>query len=343
MMQTNNHNISLRKLFLLVLLVVVSPASASSLFDDDAVLEVKLSGPLSSLLKEKDGSRELPFLLRANGIEHLVKVRLRGKSRRVVCSFPPLRINFATGDTAQSVFENQDKLKLVTQCQKRRSSQLDVLQEYAAYRIFNLLSEISYKVRLLHITYTDTEGRPEKNTFDHYGFLIESSSELADRVGGQPVQETGLSIDSLDSKHAATVFVFEYLIGNTDWSLVRAEVDDRCCHNGDLLDIGSARYYVPYDFDRSGLVNARYAKPDLDLRISRVTQRLYRGYCISTDALKNALGTVKARKADILGVISQLPVLSQKEIKATMKYLERFFDQASDEDKIVKLFERKCL
>ena len=343
MIQTNNHNTSLRKLFLLVLLAVASPASASSLFDDDAVLEVNLSGPLSSLLKEKDGSRELPFLLRANGIEHSVKVRLRGKSRRVVCSFPPLRIIFANGDTAQSVFENQDKLKLVTQCQKRGSSQLDVLQEYAAYRIFNLLSEIGYKVRLLHITYTDTERRPQKNTFDHYGFLIESSSELADRVGGQPVHQTGLSIRSLDSKHAATVFVFQYLIGNTDWSLVRAEVDDKCCHNGDLLDIGSARYYVPYDFDRSGLVNARYAKPDLDLRISRVTQRLYRGYCIPADALKNALGTIKARRADILGVISQLPVLSQKEIKATTKYLERFFVQASDEDKIVKLFERKCL
>jgi len=343
MIQTNTLNMSLRKLLLLVLLTAVSPASASSLFDDDAVLEVKLSGPLRSLLREKDGSTELPFLLRANGIEHAIKVRSRGKSRKIVCSFPPLRLNFATGDTAQSIFEDQDKLKLVTQCQKRRSSQSDVLQEYAAYRIFNLLSEFGYKVRLLHITYTDTDGRPGKNTFDHYGFLIESSSELADRVGGQPVHQSGLSIHSLDSKQAATVFIFQYLIGHTDWSLVRAEVDDRCCHNGDLVDIGSARYYVPYDFDRSGLVNARYAKPDLDLRISRVTQRLYRGYCIPTDALKNALGTVKARRADILGVISQLPVLSQKEIKATKKYLERFFVQASDEDKIVKLFERKCL
>ena len=343
MIQTNNRNMSLRKLFLLFLLAVVSPASASSLFDDDAVLEVKLSGPLSSLLKEKNASRELPFLLRANGIEHSIKVRLRGKSRRVVCSFPPLRINFATGDAAQSVFENQDKLKLVTQCRGQSSARLDVLQEYAAYRIFSLLSGFSYKVRLLHITYTDTEGRPEKNTFDHYGFLIESASEFADRVGGQPAHETGVSLRSLDSKQAATVFVFQYLIGNTDWSLVTADEEDSCCHNGDLFDIGSTRYYVPYDFDRAGLVNAHYARPDPGLRISKVTQRLYRGYCISTDALENALGAIKARRADILGVISQLPALSQKEIKATKKYLERFFDQANDEDKIVRLFERKCL
>ena len=343
MIQANNRNMSLRKLLLLVLLAVVSPASASSLFDDDAVLEVKLSGPLSSLLKDKDASEELPFLLRANGIEHSIRVRLRGKSRRVVCGFPPLRIDFAAGDTAQSIFEDQDRLKLVTQCRKRDSARLDLLQEYAAYRIFNLLSEFSYKVRLLHITYTDTEGRPGKNTFDHYGFLIESSKALADRVGGQLVNETGLSLHSLDNKQAATVFVFQYLIGNTDWSLVRAEVDDRCCHNGDLVDIGATRYYVPYDFDRSGLVNARYARPDPGLRISRVTRRLYRGYCIPADALEDALGAIKARRADILGVISQLPGLSQQAIDATIKYLEGFFVQANDADKMLRSFERKCL
>ena len=327
----------------MVILAVVSPASASSLFEDDAVLEVNLSGPLSSLFEEKDARRELPFLLRANDIEHSIMVRIRGKSRRRVCSFPPLRFNFAAGDTAQSIFKGQDKIKFVTQCRGQGSAQSDVLQEYAAYRIFSLISEFSYKVRLLHITYTDTEGRPEENTFDHYGFLIESSSELADRVGGQLAHETGVSLRSLDSKQAANVFIFQYLIGNTDWSLVTADEDDSCCHNGDLFDIGSARYYVPYDFDRSGLVNARYARPDPSLRISRVTQRLYRGFCISTDALRDALSAIKARRADILGVISQLPVLSQKDIKATTKYLERFFVQANDEDKIVHLFERKCL
>ena len=333
----------LRKLLLLVLLAVVSNASASSLFDSDTVLEVSLSGPLSSLFEEKDDRKELPFLLRANDVEHSIKVRVRGKSRRRVCSFPPLRLNFAVGDTAQSIFEGQDKLKLATQCQERGSAQLDILQEYAAYRIFNLLSEFGYKVRLLHVTYTDTEGRIEENAFDRYGFLIESSSELAGRVGGQPVHVTGVSLGSLDSRQAASVFIFQYLIGNTDWSLVTADEDDSCCHNGDLFDIGSVRYYVPYDFDLAGLVNARYARPDPSLRISKVTQRRYRGFCISTDALKDALSIIIARRADILSVISRLPVLTQKDIDATTKYLERFFVQANDEDKLIQLFERKCI
>ena len=333
----------LGKLITFVLLVHVSHASASSLFEDNTIIEVNLTGPLSSLFESDDDRRELPFILRTNDVERAIKVRVRGKSRRRVCTFPPLRINFTVNDTSQSIMEGQDKLKLVTHCRENKSAESDILQEYAAYRIFNLISEVGYRVRLLRITYTDTDGGFKESVFDRYGFLIESESELGDRVGGQPAHETGVSLRSLDSKHAATVFVFQYLIGNTDWSLVTADDDDTCCHNGDLFDIGSVRYYVPYDFDLAGLVNAPYARPDPSLRISRVTQRLYRGYCISTDALKDALSTIKARRVDILDVIRQLPGLSLKETVATIIYLEEFFVRADDENKIVKLFERRCL
>jgi len=343
MILTDDRKLRLGKLIALVLLVHVSHAGASPLFEDDTVLEVSLSGPLSSLFEEKNDRRELPFVLRANGVEHSIKVRVRGKSRRRVCSFPPLRFNFSVDDTAQSIFEGENKLKLVTHCREKKSAQLDTLQEYAAYRIFNLISNVSYKVRLLHITYTDTDGRFMDDKLDRYGFLIESESELADRVGGQPVHVTGVSLRALDSQQAAAVFVFQYLIGNTDWSLVTADEDDTCCHNGDLFDVESARYYVPYDFDLSGLVNARYARPDASLRISRVTQRKYRGYCISANAVMGALSVIKSRRVDILDSINQLPGVSEREIEATTKYLERFFVQASDEDKIVKSFVRACL
>ena len=332
----------LGKLLTLVLLVHVSHASASSLFEENAVLEVNLTGPFGSLFKEDD-RKELPFVLRADDLEHTIKIRVRGKSRRRVCSFPPLRLNFAANDTVQWIFEGQDRLKLVTHCQDKKSAHLSTLKEYAAYRIFNLISDVSYRVRLLHITYTDTDGRLKEKELDRYGFLIESSAALADRVGGRPEQVAGVSLRSLDDQQAAFVYIFQYLIGNTDWSLVTANKDDTCCHNGDLLEIGSDRYFVPYDFDLSGLVNASYARPDPALNISRVTQRRYRGYCISTDALKDALGAIKARRVDILDVIKQLPGLSEKENAATVRYLDRFFDKAVDTDKIVRSFDRLCL
>jgi len=332
-----------RKLLLLVLLAVASRAGASSLFEDDTVLEVSLSGPLSSLFEEQDDRTELPFLLRANGVEHSIRVRVRGNSRKRVCGFPPLRINFAAGGTTQSVFAGQEKLKLVTHCRDSDAAQQDTLEEYAAYRIFNVISDVSYKVRLLHITYTDTDGLLDENSFSRYGFFIESATELADRVGGQPVHVTGISPGSYDSQQAATVFVFEYLIGNTDWSLVAADGDDTCCHNVDLFDIGSIHHYVPYDFDLSGLVNARYARPDPSVGNSRVTQRVYRGYCVSTDALKNALSDIKARRVDILDVIKQLPGLSEKSLKKAEKYLDQFFAKANNVDKTARSFERRCL
>ncbi len=331
------------RLLALIALAHVSEASASPLFESDDVLEISLTGPLSTLFDEKDDPVERPFLLRANGVEHAVKVRARGKSRRRVCSFPPLRLNFSSKDAEGSVFQGQDKIKLVTHCRGRDSAQSDAIQEFAAYRIFNLISDYSYRVRLLRITYTDTDGGLKDGPIERYGFVIEPPALMAERIGGQSARVDGVSLKSLDSRHAASVFVFHYLIGNTDWSLVMADEDDTCCHNGDIYDVGSARYYVPYDFDLSGLVNPRYAKPDPSLAITRVTQRLYRGYCIDPDALRDALGAIKARRSDILGIVEELPGLSQKERDGTTRYLQRFFDQASDEDKMVQMFERRCL
>ncbi|MCJ7592585.1 MAG: hypothetical protein MUO51_14665, partial [Woeseiaceae bacterium] len=148
---------SVKKLPALVLIALFSQVAASPLFEDDAVLEISIVGPLSSLIDEKKNREELPFVLRANDNEFPIKVRVRGKSRMRVCDFPPLRINFSDDTTKQTVFADQDKLKLVTHCRNGASDQADVLKEYAAYRIFNLISDVSYKVRLARITYSDTD------------------------------------------------------------------------------------------------------------------------------------------------------------------------------------------
>lgn len=332
-----------KKILILIVLIFASHAGASTLFEDDTVLEVSLIGPLSSLTRKKESRAEMPFILRVDNVEHSIKLRVRGKSRIKVCNFPPLRIQFSADDTTESVFAGQDRLKLVTHCRLRDSNQTNTLEEYAAYRIFNLISDIGYKVRLLHITYTDTDGRTEDNSFVRYGFLIESASELADRVGGQAARVAGVTLSSLDEHQAATVFIFQYLISNSDWSLVTAVGDTRCCHNGDLFDIGSYRYYVPYDFDLSGLVNARYAKSSPLLQKTNVRRRRYGGYCISAEALKGALVAIKARRADILDEIRQVPGLSQDDIESAVKYLDKFFVQANDENKLLQLFESRCV
>lgn len=327
----------------MVLLALICRANASPLFEDDTVLAINLTGPLSTLIEEEENRAELPFVLRADDVEHLINVRVRGKSRARVCDFPPLRLDFSEKNSEQTVFAGQNKLKLVTHCRDDSSAQANILEEYAAYKIFNLISDVSYKVRLVQITYHDTDARMKEETFVRTGFFIESVSELADRVGGEPVNVTGVSLSSLDTVQAAAVFVFQYLIGNTDWSLVTAEVDDTCCHNIDLFDIGSHRFLVPYDFDLSGLENAQYARPDPSLGISRVTQRRYRGYCIASGALADAIGAIAGQKNDILRVLTRVPGLPEKNIDAGKKYLDGFFAKTDDVEKLARSFERRCL
>ena len=329
---------------LLLLLSCVSPAAtASPLFEDESILEISLTGPLGSTVEDKQERAERRFVLSADGIDHDVNVRIRGNSRVRVCKFPPLRINFERSKTEQTTFAGQDKLKLVTHCRENRSAGSHVLREYVAYKIFNQITDIGYRVRLARISYSDTDNALSPTPFYRYAFFIESPEELAERIGARSIDIDGVSLSSLSQSHAARAFIFEYLIGNTDWSLVTADTDEYCCHNGDLFELDSERYYVPYDFDLAGLVNTRYAKPDPSLRISRVTQRLYRGYCISSDALREAMQDIKARRESILAVVNELPGLAEKDRDTTAKYVERFFEQAEDEDKLLRSFERRCL
>ena len=285
----------------------------------------------------------MPFVLSADGIDHNVQVRLRGHSRLEACKFPPLRINFKKSLTKGSIFAGQDKLKLVTHCSTHKSSQANLLQEYLAYKIFNQLSDVSFRVRLLRISYIDTNRGDNATPQVHYAFLIESTDELVKRTKTKPVKVKGVKLSTLNNEHMAKVYVFQYLIGNTDWSLATALKETTCCHNGKLLDTAAKQVYVPYDFDLSGLVNARYAYPDSSLRIKRVTQRLYRGFCLSPEILKTALQQVKEKEEKIIDLHNKLKSISPREMEMSERFINDFFHEANDEINILKNFERRCL
>jgi len=321
----------------------VVDVDAATLFDEDEVLDVQLSGPINAMIDDSPEKEERPFLLRANGIEHQIRVRLRGNSRLRVCPFPMLRLNFPADTPAGSEFEGQDKLKLVTHCRDSSRSELDVLEEYLAYRIFNNLSDASYRVRRVRVSYIDTDDPPEANTRYHNGFIIESTDGLVHRTGGSRAELPGISRTAPYAEQAALMYIFQYLIGNTDWSNVTADGETSCCHNVDLLTIGSEIYLVPYDFDLSGIVNARYAKPDPSLRISSVRRRAYRGYCVDPEALQSSLRRIVELETEILSLPAATPGMSQRDAERAAAYLESFFDRARDEQRLLERFEARCL
>ena len=349
-MRPTEYRAQLRRFLAFTLLALgplASPAYSSPLFDDDSVIEIRLSGPLRTLARDKKRAErvEYPFLLSVDGTDIPVDIRVRGKSRTIVCGFPPLRLRFPVNGTSQTVFAGQDKLKLVTHCKSnRQASENNTLEEYTAYRIFNLIADTGYRVRLLQIHYEDTDGGLRHLDRPYYGFLIESDQELAVRNDGEVSTIGGVPYSRLNDNQTALVYVFQYLIGNTDWSLVSAEGEDVCCHNVHLIEKSGDLYPIPYDFDFSGLVNASYAKPNSSVGTKRVTQRVYRGYCkLPIDRVVPALEKITALREPIMALVEQSPVAGNEDIDSQIRYIGRFFEEAENSAKLLKQFDGDCV
>ena len=333
---------------LLISSALAGPAAASPLFEDDSVLEVRLSGPLRTIVREKKEPErvEYPFVLKVGDAELPVDVRVRGKSRTIVCPFPPLRLDFKSEAVTGTVFDGQDKLKLVTHCRSDNESyENNILEEYTAYRIFNAISDIGYRVRLLRIHYEDTDGRLRDLDRPYYGVLIESDEELARRTSSAVVKREGVPYSRLNEEHTARFYVFQYLIGNFDWSFVIAEDADSCCHNVDLVEKDEQLFGIPYDFDFSGLVNARYTSVPESIGIKRATQRVYRGYCkLPIEKVAVAFDEIVALRDEIMEIVANSPVAGDEDTDSRVRYIGYFFEQAlEDREEILEEFDGDCL
>lgn len=348
------------RLALLAVLVILAPCPAAAaqgtdaaswpLFERNDLLEARIEAPLETLMDERDDTEYLPGTFSwvdASGArrELDLELRARGNYRRQedICDVPPIRLNFKKKQVEGTEFAGQDKLKLVTHCQnKREQYEQYVLREYLAYRIFNILTDRSFRARLLRVTYVDTDGENETST--HYGILLEDDDRLAERLGVQKLEVPYTSVSDLDPAYAALVSVFQYMIGNTDYSLIRGEKDEDCCHNIVLLAQASGGHLaVPYDFDFAGLVDAPYAGPNPKLRIRRVTQRLYRGPCAYNEHVDAAIAGTREHQADIMDLVASLEGLDDRSRERVAKFLGKFYEDTADAGSVQDHIVRKCL
>ena len=331
-----------------VFLSISVEAAGQALFESHEILDIKIDAPLTTLERSRPDEEYLDGKLvyqDVDGQERVfdLKLRARGKFRRQkkTCQFPPVRLNFRTQQVAGSVFDGQDKLKLVTHCNTRRDryEQL-VLREYLAYRILGTLTEKSFGARLLRITWTDVEDDDE--SFTRYGFFIEDDDDVGARIGMESLEIEKLNYSDLDQAHTNLVTVFEYLIGNTDYSLIRGPADDECCHNAVPFHDGQVVWPVPYDFDFSGLVDAPYADPAPQFKIRSVRTRVYRGRCSSNELLPGSLAAFEAAKTEIYGLVDTLDGLDDRNRKSVRQYLDSFYDTIGDDRKLQRNLIRKC-
>ena len=277
------------RLCCVVALVSIAPAGASgqvtapgerpipALFSSHDLIEFTLETDYGRLRGDRTQDSEYrPAVLRMTDDEGLdrtidIEVKTRGNFRLQNCRFPPLRVDLPRSRLGGTVFDGQNRIKLVSHCRDRDDDEQNLLEEYLVYRSYNLLTDESFRVRLARITYAD--GEDDDDPVVRYAFFIEEAEAMAERLGGVYMEARQALPGSFGAEKAVRVAVFQYMVGNTDWSMVRF-------HNTEVLQNSEGVYVpVPYDFDWAGFVSARYARPDERLGIRNVRQRLYRGFC----------------------------------------------------------------
>jgi hypothetical protein len=272
-------------------------------------------------------------------------VARRGVKRQEACSFPPIRLRFEKEAVKGSLFRGQKSLKMVTHCKSSERYDQYYIFEMLAYRMYNLLTDYSFRVRPLQVTYVDNaSGRTETSRF---AFLIEDDSDVAKRNDLKKINLPRISPDRLDAEIASLMSLFQFLIGNTDWAALMGPDPRECCHNVKLigpepLGPGDLAIPVPYDFDSSGLVDARYAAPHQDLPIKSVTQRLFRGYCLHNRTLESARETIVAREAEFRALVADEPRLTDSSKKKAGRFLDGFFEIAGDSRKFERYVTGRC-
>ena len=317
------------------------------LFKSDQTLQVRLRAPWSDIVRNSKNQDPYPATIEfsdSQGQPHSIPltVQRRGLTRQTVCDFPPVKLRFEKEAVKGTIFSGQKSLKMVTHCDKGSRWEQYYLKEMLAYRMYNLITERSFRVRPLSITYIDSE----KNSTDEprFAFLIEDDSDVAKRNNLKTLDIRLIQPRQLESLDGSRLALFQFMIGNVDWSALKGPGVRDCCHNAKLigLDENSPLYAVPYDFDASGLVDAHYAAPNAGLPIREVTQRLYRGYCVHNPTLETARREFLAQEQAILGLVTGESRLNSRSIKVATRYLEEFFDILKSDSQFNKNIIQRC-
>ncbi len=345
-----NRSMHIIRGFLLSMAVFMTAAVADSgaadpLFLDHATLKVEITAPLSTLVRFRSDSEELPGMFSyrdADGasVDLDVQVRARGNFRHRNCDFPPVTLNFRRSQAEGTLFDRQNRLKMVTHCKITRRYEQSVVREYLAYRILNLMTETSFRVRLLEVTWIDSEERRPRMV--RSAFLIEHRNRLAERIGMEEQYFAFTDVEKIQPDQLNLASMFQYLIGNFDFSPTGGS-NNECCHNyamfGESLESLVA---IPYDFDFAGIVNAPNAVPNLEMGVERIGQRVYHGHCQNNDQVEGSIDRFEQKRDDIYALIA-----GQEELEPTVReniarYVDGFYEIMEDPEAVEREILGNC-
>jgi hypothetical protein len=313
-----------------------------TLFEASDLIEATLTTNLRLLKRDK--GEDAPYHAatltytdaKKGEVKTPVRIRTRGIWRLKNCDFPPTRLNFANKDAKGTVWHDLDQPKLVSHCRANAMHEQHVLQEFQLYRILQLLTPVSHQVRLLKLAYADSATGKVEQT--RYAFIVEDPGHMAERNGGRLLKQKGAGPDDLDAEASTVAYLFQFLIGNTDFSF-------NGLHNAELLALPDGRNIpIAYDFDFSGAVNANYATVDPSLPIKRVRERLYRGFCQHNSELPKVAQLFRDKKAAIYALYSDAigALMDPGVVKETRQYFDDFYSHIATPKDMEKYVLRDC-
>jgi hypothetical protein len=325
---------------------LTNPAQAnqqiSPLFASDDPMRIVLEMDMAQVLNDAGDDpqyrhAQLIHMMPDNKIHTFsIKIKARGQTRRIkqVCEFPPLKLNFDKDATDNSIFEGQNKLKMVTHCRNNDEFENFAVLEYLAYKTFNQITDMSYRVRMVEVTYRDTQQNYPDMVKS--GFIIEDDDLMAERLGGKISEKKIWSPDSCLQESVDLFSLFQFMIGNTDWWIHRR-------HNVDLVELADGSLVpIPFDFDYAGIINTPYAIPSPSMPIKSVEDRFFKGTCKSATSYTEALHTIVKQREEILAVFENTALLDKKFKRRAVRYMENSLYILSDSARFAEVIDATC-
>jgi hypothetical protein len=296
------------------------------LFQTDAPLAMTFTANLRQLRRDKGQTPPWRWasLTYTDSTNKPVVVPLRARTRGIwrlrECSFPPIRMNFSGKETKHTLLDDLEKPKLVNYCKDMEQYEQYILQELQLYRVYQLLTPISHRVRLAKMSYVDSASG--KRDAERYAIIVEDPDQLANRLSAKLEKTKGATPSDFEAPQLALAYLFQYFIGNLDFSF-------NGLHNTELLLTTDGRLLpVAYDFDFAGAVNTSYATPPPNFNMRGVRIRKFLGPCDVAAEYPNALARFVEKKDAIYALyhddIGKL--INDRVVKETLSYFDEFYN-----------------
>lgn len=305
-----------------------SPQRYISLFGDDDILEITLRYDISKYLKKAGRDQTLDgtmtfHLSQADTLEKKVTLRYRGKSRFERCRYPPTRVTFKEPLPEATDSAKIKRIKLVNQCQPGSVHGDYVIREYLVYKLYSVLTDTSYRVRLLNLTIVDSENK--RRAITQYGIFLEPEGLIEKRLNLNEIKTPAVSPRQMNRNLFDRIAIFNYMVSNWDWSVQGQH--NITVFNSLTPELAGQGIPIPYDFDLAGVVNADYAIPPPGLGIETNRDRMFLGICRTREEFQNHLRAFLEKKDEFYSTVNELPYLSRGAKRDIITFLDQFFDQ----------------